>query len=53
MLEALIALWENETPFTYRHLEEPGVAAELAQLWLIAKFPLLLDGDTVIPETSM
>jgi hypothetical protein len=22
--KVLIALWENEVPFTYRHLEEPG-----------------------------
>ncbi len=31
--KVLIALWENETPFTYRHLEHPGAAEERAALW--------------------
>jgi hypothetical protein len=24
--KVLVALWENGTPFTYRHLEHPGAA---------------------------
>lgn len=51
--KVLMALWENDTPFTYRHLEEPGAAEELARLWPIAKFPVLVDGDEPIVETSI
>ena len=38
--KVLMALWENETPFAYRHLEEPGISEELARLWPIGKVPL-------------
>jgi glutathione S-transferase len=51
--KVLMALWENDTPFTYRHLEEPGAGEELAQLWPIAKFPLLVDGNRTVVETSI
>lgn len=51
--KVLMALWENDTPFAYRHLENPGVAEELARLWPIAKFPVLVDGDRTIAETSI
>ena len=30
--KVLIAFWENDIPFTYRHLEEPGAAEERAAL---------------------
>ncbi|WP_029032840.1 glutathione S-transferase family protein [Salinarimonas rosea] len=51
--KVLTALWENETPFAYRHLEEPGAGEELARLWPIAKFPVLVDGDRTVAETSI
>lgn len=51
--KVLIALWENDAPFAYRHLEDPGVAEELARLWPIAKFPLLVDDGRVLAETSV
>ena len=51
--KVLMALWENATPFTYRHLEEPGAGEELARLWPIRKFPVLVDGHQTIVETSI
>ena len=30
--KVLIAFWENDIPFTYRHLEHPGAADERARL---------------------
>lgn len=53
--KALIALWENEVPFTYRMLgpDDPENGAELASLWPPGKFPLLLDGDRPVMESSI
>jgi len=51
--KALIALWENEIPFTYRHLEEPGAGEELAALWPIGRFPVLVDDGRTIVESSI
>jgi glutathione S-transferase len=51
--KVLMALWENDTPFTYRHMEEPGVGEELASLWPIGKFPVLVDGTRTVVETSI
>lgn len=51
--KVLMALWENETPFTYRHMEEPGSGESLRAHWPIGKFPLLVDGDRAIAETSI
>jgi len=53
-MKALIALYENGTRFDFRILgpDQPGNAAELARHWPIAKFPLLLDGETAVFETS-
>lgn len=50
--KALIALYENDIPFTYRMMEDPGVGEEFAGLWPIKRFPLLRDGDRVILETT-
>lgn len=41
--KVLIALYENATPFEYRNLEEPAANAELAALWPLKRFPVLLD----------
>ncbi|TGX55103.1 glutathione S-transferase family protein [Sphingomonas gei] len=51
--KVLIPLYENATPFTYRSLEEPGAGAELARLWPIGKFPLLVDNGTPMMESSV
>lgn len=50
--KALTALYETNTPFEYRHLEEPGVMTELAALWPMKRFPILTDGDTTIVEAT-
>jgi glutathione S-transferase len=44
----LVALWENDLAFTYRHLEEPGAAEERAALWPLGRFPVLVDEARVI-----
>lgn len=46
--KVLIALWEKDIPFAYRHLEEPGAGEKLAALWPLGRFPVLVDG----PETG-
>jgi len=53
--KALIALYENDTPFTFRMLsgEEPATFAEFAGLWPIRRFPILVDGDRTILEASI
>ena len=51
--KALIALYENGTPFTYRVVEDPAGWAEVESLWPIRKFPLLRDNDTTIAESSI
>jgi hypothetical protein len=51
--KVLVAPWENGTPFAYRHMEEPGAREDLARLWPIAKFPVLVDGDRTVVETSI
>jgi glutathione S-transferase len=51
--KVLVALWENDTPFTYRHLEEPGVAEERARLWPLGRFPVLVDDGKVVAESTI
>jgi glutathione S-transferase len=51
--KVLIALWENEIPFTYRHLEEPGAAEERATLWPLGRFPVLVDDGRIVAESSI
>jgi glutathione S-transferase len=53
-MKALIALYENETPFDFRILDpdHPENTAELARRWPVARFPLLVDGGTTVFETS-
>lgn len=52
--KALIALYENDIPFAFRMLA-PGEDAnneEFAALWPIGKFPLLREGERVVPEAT-
>jgi glutathione S-transferase len=50
--KVLLALYENGTPFEYRHLGEEEHAAALRRLWPIGRFPLLVDGGRVLPEAT-
>jgi len=51
--KVLVALRENEIPFLYRHLEEPGAAEERAALWPLGRFPVLVDDGRAIVESSI
>lgn len=51
--KVLIALWENDIPFAYRHLEDEGAGEELAALWPIGRFPVLVDDGRTIAESSI
>jgi glutathione S-transferase len=52
--KALIALYENATPFTGRVLspDDPVTGAEFASRWPIRRFPILVDGERTILEAS-
>ncbi len=52
--KVLMALYENGTPFEFRCLgpDMPQHATEWLRRWPIAKFPLLLDGERSVVETS-
>ncbi len=50
--KVLIALYENVTPFEYRSLEDPSANAELASLWPLKRFPIIVDHGHTILETS-
>jgi glutathione S-transferase len=49
-----IALYENQTPFTPHlvDLTDPEANAAFKRLWPIGKFPVLRDGDRVVPEST-
>ena len=51
--KVLVALWENDIAFAYRHLEEAGAGEELAALWPIGRFPILVDDDKTVVESSI
>jgi glutathione S-transferase len=51
--KALIALYENGTPFEYRMLDNEQANSELAALWPIKRFPVLVDDGCTIVETSI
>ena len=50
--KALIALYENQIPFDYRNLEDAQANAELAALWPMRRFPVLVDGERTVIEAS-
>ncbi|SFA99380.1 glutathione S-transferase [Collimonas sp. OK607] len=53
--KAIIALYENDTPFTL-HIIDLGDAAstaELERLWPFKKFPVLLDGEKSVIESTI
>lgn len=55
--KALIALYENDTPFTHHmvNLGDPDQRAALLALWPVGKFPVLQDDarGAVVPESSI
>lgn len=53
--KALVALYENDTPFTYRMLgpNDPAAAAELEALWPLKRFPVLVDEGRAVFESSV
>ena len=53
--KALIAFYENATPFTYKIIgpDDPDAVADWSRRWPIRKFPVLLDGDETIVEASI
>lgn len=50
--KVLIALYENDIAFDYLNLESAAVKAELARLWPLKRFPVLVDGDRTLLESS-
>ena len=50
--KVLIALYANATPFEYCNLEDPTANAELATLWPLKRFPVLVDSGRTILESS-
>jgi glutathione S-transferase len=51
--KALIALYENSIPFEYRILGDEKTLAELAALWPLRRFPVLVDEGRVVMEASI
>ena len=53
--KVLVALYENSTPFEFRCIgpDTPQYSAEWAKRWPLRKFPLLVDGERDLVETSI
>jgi glutathione S-transferase len=53
--KVLVAVYENGLQFTFRNLgpDRPENAAEWLQRWPLGKFPLLVDGERNVAETSI
>ena len=51
--KVLVALYEYDLPFIYRHLEQPGAAEERAALWPLGRFPVLVDDGRTVVESSI
>jgi glutathione S-transferase len=53
--KVLMALYENGTPFEFRAIwqDTPQHVAEWLKRWPLRKFPMLLDGDRTVVETSI
>jgi glutathione S-transferase len=50
--KALVALYENDTPFEYRMLEDAGAMEELTALWPMKRFPVLVDTSRTVFEAT-
>ncbi len=53
--KVLIALYENATPFDFRLIapDQPNNSADWIERWPLRKFPLLVDGDRNVVESSV
>lgn len=53
--KVLIALYENATPFDFRLIapDQPENSADWLKRWPLRKFPLLVDGDRNVVESSV
>lgn len=52
--KALVALYENATPFTFRMLGgDAQSTAELERLWPLRRFPVLVDDGRTVVEASI
>jgi glutathione S-transferase len=51
--KVLIALYENGTPFEFVMLGSTEAMVELETLWPFRKFPVLVDGDRIVRESSI
>ena len=53
--KALIALYENDTPFSLRMVgpDNPEAAAELEAVWPMKRFPVLVDAGRTVIEASI
>ncbi|EEW25636.1 glutathione S-transferase family protein [Rhodobacter ferrooxidans] len=53
--KVLIALYENALPFAFRCVspDHPAHTADWLRRWPLRKFPLLLDGNRAVVETSI
>lgn len=53
--KVLMALYENDAPFEFRALgqDEPDNVGAWLKRWPLRKFPLLVDGDRTVVETSI
>lgn len=50
--KVLVALYENDTAFEYRHLDEGDHMRELTGRWPVGRFPLLVDDGRTVIEAS-
>ena len=50
--KAIIALYENDIPHEMRLLADEASMVELAAVWPLKKFPVLVDDGAVIPEAT-
>lgn len=51
--KVLLALYEWDLPFVYRHLEDAHAAAEWEAAWPIKRFPVLRHGQRWLMESSV
>lgn len=53
--KVLIALYENGTPFEFRSVapDQPQHTAQWLQRWPMSKFPVLVDGERTVAESSI
>ncbi len=51
--KVLVALYENDTPFAFRMLDGEEAMTELAALWPIKRFPVLVDEGRPVMEATV